>query len=117
MGKIGLENCQFFGHHGYYAKEKEKGNTFEVNVEVEYNFSEAAEKDDLRQGLNYEKLYEEVKSVMLGPSVNLLEHLAQQIIEHIKNKFKGIRAVKVKVAKLRPPIEGDIKSVWVEIEA
>lgn len=116
MGKIGLENCRFHGYHGYYDAEKKKGNQFEVNLQVEYDFSSAAKSDDLNQGLNYELLYAIVKNIMEGDSVNLLEHLARKIIDSIKSSFKDIDLIRIKIAKLDPPIEGNIESVWIELE-
>lgn len=116
MGKIGLENCKFFAYHGYYDDEKKKGNSFEVNLTVEFDFSSAAKSDDLNVGLNYEQLYAIVKNIMEGDSVNLLEHLARKIIDKIKVSFKGINLVRVKIAKLAPPIQGNIQSVWIELE-
>ena len=116
MGKIGLHKCHFFAKHGYYPREREEGNEFEVSVSVYYDISDAARSDALEESLNYENLHEEVKKVMEGPSVHLLEHLAHEIIKAIKARFSVKGPVVVKVEKLNPPIDGDVKSAWVELE-
>lgn len=116
MAKIGIQDCRFFAHHGYYDSEKKEGNTFELNLTVEYDVSKAAETDNLDLGLNYEGLYAVLKNVMEGASVNLLEHLAQKIINQIEAKYPAVLSIKIKIAKLNPPIAGKMKSVWVELE-
>lgn len=117
MGKIGLENCRFFAKHGFYDIEKQNGNTFEVNIEVNYDFSDASREDILDKSLNYEELYKEVEYVMNGASVNILEHLCHKIIDRIKSRFSEITFLKIRIAKLNPPIKGDIEKVWVEMES
>jgi dihydroneopterin aldolase len=46
----------------------------------------------------------------------LIEHVGQRILTRIKTELKGIEALKVKITKLCPPINGDVHSVAIQIE-
>ncbi len=105
MGKIRLEEMDFFAFHGYYEEEQKIGNKYSVTLQVETNFETAAKKDDLNGTINYEELYKIVKSVMQIPS-KLLEHLGRNIIEKIQQQFGREIKVEVSISKHNPPIGG-----------
>jgi dihydroneopterin aldolase len=47
----------------------------------------------------------------------LIEHVGQRIVNRIKSELNGILALQVKITKLCPPINGDVQSVAILIEA
>ncbi len=114
MGKIKLEAIEFHAFHGVYAEEREHGNTFSVDIEVEYPFEKEAEKDDLELTVNYEVLYEITKKIMEVPS-HLLEHLAMTIARAIRQTFPDILSVTISVSKYNPPIGGKCKAATVTV--
>ena len=105
MGKITLEGIEFFAYHGFYQEERKTGNRYSVDITVDANLSQAAEEDNLKETINYEKLYQMVSEEMQQPS-KLLEHIGHRLIEQAFHDFPEISAVEVSVSKFNPPVGG-----------
>ena len=114
MGKIILEDLEFYGYHGYYAEEQKTGGYFLVNLEMDTAFEDACASDRLEDTFNYETAYEIVKEEMQKPSL-LIENLAGRIIDGLFGASKLVWAVKVKISKLNPPIGSKVKAASVEL--
>jgi dihydroneopterin aldolase len=69
-----------------------------------------AASDNLKDAVNYQRVYEIVKSQMEVKS-HLLEHIAGRILDAIYTEMKGIEKITVKVSKMNPPMGGKIGSV------
>ena len=61
--KIRLKNIQLFGWHGVADKEKKIGQQFEIDIEAEAQLKSAIQSDDIRQTVDYSKLYETVVDI------------------------------------------------------
>tara|TARA_B100001250_G_C19504968_1_gene659096 strand:- start:197 stop:547 length:351 start_codon:yes stop_codon:yes gene_type:complete len=105
MGKVALEGMEFYARHGYYEEERKIGNKYSVDVELDVDFTDAANDDKLDGTVNYERVYEVVAEVM-NIDAQLLEHLAGKMIRQLKTEFPQVNQVKVKVSKYNPPIKG-----------
>ena len=105
MGTIALEGLEFFSYHGFYDEEQKIGNKYSVDIIVTADFSEAARRDRLSATVNYEDLYRITVGVM-QQSARLLEHIAHQIIQDIREKYPDLQSVEVSVSKFNPPIGG-----------
>jgi len=115
MGKISLEGMEFYARHGYYEEERVIGNKYSVDVTLDVDFSGAAKSDRLEGTVDYEKVYELVREVM-SIDTNLLEHLAHKMIVALRDRFKHINRVNVKISKYNPPIKGLCQKATVELE-
>ena len=115
MAIIQIEGMEFYAFHGHFEVEKVVGNQFLVNLTIEADCSLAAQTDRLEDTLDYQKAYLAVKEEMAVPS-DLLEHVAQRIINRLKNEFPEVWKVKVKVSKMNPPMGGQIEKVSVTLE-
>lgn len=104
---IELIDMEFFARHGCFTEEKIIGGKFIVNLKVEGDFSKAATTDNLADALNYKELYDIVKEQMNLCS-NLLENVAQRIIDKILSSFNVAQKVSVSVAKVAPPLGGKL---------
>ena len=116
MTKILLKGMAFKAYHGFYEKEKELGNNFELNVCLEYDFECAAKMDELKKTIDYEQVYSVIEGVMNGESVNLIETLASKIKDKLLVCFPELLAGEVEVIKLNPPISGVCKSTSVILD-
>ena len=112
MGQIRLNGMEFFAYHGCYSEEQLTGNHFVVDVTMDYNMEKASYSDDLFDALNYAEAYELVKQEMAIRS-HLLEHLSSRILDRLFERFPQLNEAEVCVAKLNPPIGGEMKSVSV----
>ncbi len=115
MGKILLENMEFFAYHGCFKEEQIIGNRFLVNLEFDTDTSQAELSDKLHDTVNYQAVYELVAEQMSAKSY-LLEHLAHRIIEALYQEFPPIKYVKIRISKLNPPMGGKMDAVSVELE-
>lgn len=115
MGVVSLEGVEFFAFHGVYEEERRIGNRFSIDIAVDTDVSSAGISDELKDTVDYEKIYQLMAEVMAQPSA-LLEHIAESIIDSVKNYYPQIRSVRIKVSKLNPPIGAICKSASVTLE-
>lgn len=109
-----LSNMKFYAYHGVLPYERVAGGYFEVNLTIEADLSKATESDDLSDTLNYSDIYDLVKMEMQQPS-QLIERVAGRIFNAIKDKYRVIDALEVRVAKLNPPVEGEAEKAEIII--
>ena len=114
MAKIIIEGMQFYAYHGSYKHEHQKGNKFEVDIELETNLDKAAESDDINQTINYENIFSITQKEMDIPS-KLLEHVAVRIKDAVVSKFPEVKNTKVRVTKFNPPLPGECEKVTIEL--
>ena len=112
MGWIIIEGMKFYAFHGHYEVEKIVGTHFQVDVYVKTDCLKAAVSDNLNDALNYQELFLLVQAEMKKNS-NLLENVANRILNLLFEKFPHIKKAKVKVSKLNPPMGGEIEKVSV----
>lgn len=113
-GKVALEGLEFHAYHGVYPHERESGNWFEVDIAVETDFTEGAERDELSGTVNYETLFSIVKSEMEKPS-KLLETVVEKIANAVMDEFTAVTEIEVKLSKINPPIGGKCRKASVTI--
>jgi dihydroneopterin aldolase len=115
MGLIQIENMEFYSFHGHFKEERIVGNKFLVNISIETDMSAAAISDNLKDAVNYQRVYEIIKHQMETKS-HLLEHIAGRILDAVHSEMKGIKKATVKVSKMNPSMGGKIGSVSVVME-
>jgi dihydroneopterin aldolase len=103
---------EFYSFHGHFKEERIVGNKFRVDLTIETDMRLPSESDNLKDAVNYQRVYEIVKQQMEMKS-HLLEHIAGRILDSIYAEMRGINKVTVKVSKMNPPMGGKIGSVSV----
>lgn len=91
------------GHHGVLAQERRTGQLFIVDVAVLVDTADAAATDDLDRTVDYSLLAQAAYTQIIGPPVDLIETLAQQIADACL-VHAGVHAVEVAVHKPSAPI-------------
>src|ERR1043165_6021364 len=115
MRTIGLEGMRFNAHIGIHPEEKVLGNEIEVNIYVTLN-TEGLKHDQLEETLDYVKIYETIKNIV-HERMRLLETACTKIQLAIAELSDDVTKVKVRIAKLYPPIAGSrIEKFFVEDE-
>lgn len=115
-GIIRIKNAIFYGYHGVHTLEQNSGGRFEVDVEIYFDISEAAETDTLKNTIDYEQVYNFLKNLITEKKFYLIEALASKIARGLIEKFEKIQKVMVRVRKPSPPVGGVVDCVEVEIE-
>jgi dihydroneopterin aldolase len=111
---IELKNIKFYAYHGVLPHEAIIGNEFTVNIRIESDLSTACISDNVDDTINYADVFQLVKTEMDIAS-QLLENVAYRILRSIKNAFPRILFIEVRLAKLNPPITGDVESAEIVI--
>ncbi|MDX9942114.1 MAG: dihydroneopterin aldolase [Bacteroidales bacterium] len=114
MGKIILEQMEFYAYHGCFQEEQIIGNRFVVQLELETNTTAAETSDKLLDTVNYQQVYNLVRAQMDLKS-HLLEHVARRILDAISDTFPTIISMKVRISKMNPPLGGKMQAVSVEL--
>ena len=68
MGLIKIENMEFYSFHGHFREERIVGNKFLVDLTIETDMTIPAKSDNLKDAVNYQKVYDIVKSPPFSPS-------------------------------------------------
>lgn len=111
---IELEQMEFRAPHGCYDLEKRVGNRYHVDLRLEVEVADAAERDDLLASVNYLTVYEQVAEEMQVAS-DILENVGWRILERLYRSFPQIVGSSVKVSKLAPPLGGKVGKVSVTV--
>ncbi len=110
MGKIQVNNIKLYAYHGCLEEEAKIGSWYRVDVEVEADLSKSSETDELSDTVDYVHLNHIVKEEMAIRS-KLLEEVAKRILDRMFSELEMIRKATVNVAKMNPPIGGNVQEV------
>ena len=114
MGLISLSGMEFFAYHGCESEEQIIGNKFTVDIEFFTNTEKAEATDDLNKTVNYQKVYELVKTEMEIKS-RLIEHVARRSLNALYKNFPDIGAAKITVSKHNPHVGGKVQKVSITL--
>jgi dihydroneopterin aldolase len=112
---IRIKNAVFYAYHGVLSDEQSLGGKFEVDVELFCDLRKGTVSDHLGDTVDYEQVYDCVRSSVLGKKYFLLEGVGGAIIGGIFRKFPRVRQVTVRVRKPNAPVKGVIDTVEVEM--
>lgn len=100
--RISLDKLVFFGYHGLYAEEKKLGNTYIVDVIIDFTAKKSII-DNLDQTIDYVQVYALIKKWMSMPTP-LLETLVGNMADDILKEQLLAEKVMVKITKQHLPI-------------
>jgi dihydroneopterin aldolase len=112
---IEVNGIKLYAFHGCLPEEGKIGGNYIVDVTITTDFTEAAKTDDLLKTVDYVVINKIVKEEMAVRS-KLIEHVGQRITDRIKQEVNNVEALRVKVTKVCPPINGDVDNVAIIIE-
>ncbi len=115
LGKIQINNIKLFTNHGCLDEEAKIGSEYRVDIEVDADLEKSAKSDNLMDTVDYVHLNKIVKEEMSIRS-ELLEHVAKRIINRIFDEISLVDFAKVAVAKINPPIGGNVQEVVIILE-
>jgi 7,8-dihydroneopterin aldolase/epimerase/oxygenase len=104
---VHVRGLEAFGHHGVLDAERELGQRFVVDLDIELADLRSTRSDELADTVDYASLSDAVHALVSGPPVALLERLAGMIADLVLEDPRA-RAVTVTVRKphvaLRPTV-------------
>ncbi|GHJ23507.1 dihydroneopterin aldolase [Streptomyces albus] len=115
VDRVALRGLTARGHHGVFAREREEGQTFVVDLDMGLDTRPAAAGDDLSRTVHYGVVAEEVVAVVEGEPVDLIETLAQRIADTCL-RHEAVQEVEVVVHKPDAPITVPFEDVTITIK-
>ena len=98
--KVELHGLELYGYHGVHPEERERGQRFLYDIELEVG--DRGADDRLEHAVDYSKVAATVREVAETP-FNLLEALATAIAAAIEERFRPERlTVRVRKPDVRP---------------
>ena len=115
--RLSVLGMRFEGRHGVLASEKETPQPFEVDLVLQADLADAADRDSLRATADYAALHEMVQALVEGQSFDLVEALAGAIARAAlaATDPEVVCAVEVRVRKPKAPIDGAFDTVEVAL--
>ncbi|MGE5553136.1 MAG: dihydroneopterin aldolase [Betaproteobacteria bacterium] len=114
LDRLSLRGMTFWGYTGVRAEEQERGQPFEVDLDLYLDLRRAAASDDLADTVDYSALFTLVRQVVEGRRFRLIEALAQEVAEVVLGSA-AVQAVTVRVRKPQAPLPGVFETVEVEL--
>lgn len=114
LAKLSIKNVEFYAYHGVKAEEKKLGGKYEVDLDLYYNSKNAIIRDDINDALNYEEAIFGISEVLNYDSYNLIETMANEILNITMDKFEFLEKATVRIRKINVPMRRVLD--YIEIE-
>lgn len=101
---IRLSGIEAIGFHGVLESERENGQTFIVDCELEVDTSQSVVTDNIDHAVDYSKVAELIARQIQTEPVNLIEVLADRMALEILNQFLLVKSVEITLHKPQAPI-------------
>ncbi len=116
MDKIIVKDLELFCYHGVNPEEKEDGQIFVFDIEAGVDLSLPCYTDNVDDTVSYAKIIKIVRKVAQSEKNDLIERVAQRVVNELFNEFEKIKTLKITLKKPQAPIKADFNYVAVEIE-
>ncbi|MGL5575714.1 MAG: 2-amino-4-hydroxy-6-hydroxymethyldihydropteridine diphosphokinase [Sarcina sp.] len=116
MEKIVIKDFVIFGHHGVFLEEKTLGQKFVLDIILSLSVEEAAKTGNLNKSVHYGELAHKLEEKFKAESYDLIETVADRMIEFILLEYDLVDSVKIRVKKPWAPIHRNLDTVYVEME-
>jgi dihydroneopterin aldolase len=105
---VEVRDLRVFGRHGVHDEERERGQDFLFDVELEVG--ERGTSDRIEDAVDYVEVARVVQTVSDGEQFNLLEALASAVADELERRFAPERLrVRVRKPEVRPAgLEGTV---------
>ncbi len=112
---IRIKNASFYAYHGALQEEQNIGGKFEADVDIYTDFSKAAADDNLKETIDYDKVYKFINNVVHTKKYKLIESLATFLADEILKQYPTIHKIAVRVRKHSVPVGGVLDCVEAEV--
>ena len=116
MDKIIIKNLKLFCYHGVNPEEKVDGQNFIFDIEASVDLSTPCATDNVYDTVSYAKMIKTVRRVAQSQKDDLIERVAQRIIDALFEEYDKIQVIKITVMKPEAPIKAEFDYVAVQIE-
>jgi 7,8-dihydroneopterin aldolase/epimerase/oxygenase len=105
---VHVHDLRVFGHHGVHDEERERGQDFLFDVELDVG--ERGAKDEFAEAVDYREVARVVQAVSDERRFTLIEALAAAIADELERRFQPERLrIRVRKPEVRPAgLEGSV---------
>lgn len=113
--RLTIKSAQFYGYHGVKLEEKTLGGRYEVDLDLWYDARNAIATDDVSSALNYEDAMQCIEDAFADQSFNLIETVANNILEQLFVRFPILRKATIRIRKINVPIHSVVAYIETEL--
>jgi dihydroneopterin aldolase len=114
--KICLNEMVFYGYHGVFAEERSLGQRFIVSLNLQTDTEHDKGIHKLEDTVDYTQVYALLKNIMESGQFQLLETVANAILDSVLQEFPLVCKAEVFIQKPSVAIQGSLKSVEIIME-
>ncbi|MDD3840196.1 MAG: dihydroneopterin aldolase [Clostridia bacterium] len=115
MDSISIKDLEIYAYHGVNEEEKKLGQKFSISLKMYVDLKKAGISDDISDTINYAEVIQDIKSICISKSYNLIETLAEEVARYLLKKYRIINSVKVEVKKPWAPVGCILNYVCISI--
>lgn len=112
---IEVNGIKLYAFHGCLEEEGKIGGHYEVDVKMITDFTVAALEDRLDKTIDYVIVNRIIAEEMAIRS-KLIEQVGYRILKRMEKELNNLHSIWIKITKICPPINGDVKNVAIIIE-
>ncbi len=116
MDCVFVEGLDVYAYHGVTDAEQEVGRRYRFDVRLYLDAQPAAEWDYVGKTVDYGEAVRIILTEATGHKVKVVEHLAEQITQALFSAFPAAKRIRLRVAKLDPPVGVVVEAAGIEIE-
>lgn len=114
LTKLGIKGAEFYAYHGVKSEEQTLGGKYLVDLDMWYDAKAAIINDDVNYALNYEEAIACIEEVLNDDAYNLIETIANEILNNVMEKLENLKKATVVVRKMNVPIGHVVKYIEAE---
>ena len=107
---IRITGLRVRGYHGVFDFERQDGQDFLIDADLELDASTASDTDSLDHTVNYAEVVATIAAIVEGDPVDLIETLATRIGHDVLSRF-AVSAVTITVHKPHAPLDYPVADV------
>lgn len=112
--RIAMRGIRVYANHGVLPRERERGQTFLIDLHLEVDLNESGASDRLEDTVDYGALAAAVHDRVATERWNLIERVAERIAELVLEE-RRVTAVEVTVHKPEAPVRVPFRDIAVTI--
>lgn len=115
MDKIIIKGLKVFAYHGVNLEEKRDGQNFLLDVILYTSLERAGQTDNVVDTISYSEASKIIVKTMQNKPYDLLETIANKIVNELFFKFDKLEGVKIKLVKPEAPMNLMFETMGIEI--
>ncbi|MCC8073608.1 MAG: dihydroneopterin aldolase [Clostridiales bacterium] len=115
MDKILIRDLKIFAYHGVNPEEKENGQNFYFDIDLDVNMTKACYSDNVEDTVSYAKVIKTVSRVFTQDKYDLIERAAQVVANAVLEEYPDVFSVDITLKKPEAPMKADFGWVGVSI--